>query len=109
RYRANAEARGHELQAGLRALARTHSSIRDVRGLGLMVGMEVGEDEGPDAASRDRIIERSFRRGLLLLPCGPSTVRFCPPLCLTSRQVRIGPPVFVGALSVRQHALSTSR
>ena len=32
----------------------------------------------------------AFHRGLLLLPCGPSTVRFCPPLCLTARQVEIG-------------------
>ena len=44
----------------------------------------------PIPACRDSIIDMAFHRGLLLLPCGPSTVRFCPPLCLTKRQVEIG-------------------
>jgi acetylornithine/succinyldiaminopimelate/putrescine aminotransferase len=39
---------------------------------------------------RDELIDLAFHRGLLLLPCGPSTIRFCPPLCLTARQVNIG-------------------
>ncbi len=90
KYMGNAAVRGEELRTGLRELAARHLFIRDVRGLGLMVGMEVGTDDGPDPSLRDRIIEGAFRRGLLLLPCGPSTVRFCPPLCLTARQVGIG-------------------
>ena len=89
-YRANAHDRGEQLRAGLRSLADRHSFVKDVRGLGLMVGMEVGSDDGPDPDLRDQIIELAFRQGLLLLPCGPSTVRFCPPLCLTSRQVDMG-------------------
>ncbi len=83
-------ARGVQLREGLRGLAAEHPFIRDVRGLGLMVGMEVGHDDGPDPDLRDRIIQHAFRRGLLLLPCGASTVRFCPPLCLTRRQVEMG-------------------
>ena len=90
RYRLNAARRGEQLRAGLRALADVHPIVRDVRGLGLMVGMEVGRAGAADPALRDQIIELAFRRGLLLLPCGPSTVRFCPPLCLTARQVQIG-------------------
>jgi 4-aminobutyrate aminotransferase len=92
KYRANAERRGLQLRDGLRALARAHRFARDVRGLGLMVGMEVGTPDGdaPDPALREGIIQHAFHRGLLLLPCGPSTVRFCPPLCLTARQVEIG-------------------
>ncbi len=90
KYRANAEARGHELRAGLRRLMASHAFLKDVRGLGLMVGMEVGNDDGPDPDLRDRIIDLAFHRGLLLLPCGPSTLRFCPPLCLTAEQVQIG-------------------
>ena len=90
KYMANAEARGVQLRAGLRDLAADHRLIRDVRGLGLMVGMEVGLDDGPNPDLRDRIIADAFARGLLLLPCGASTVRFCPPLCLTADQVRIG-------------------
>jgi 4-aminobutyrate aminotransferase len=91
RYRANSERRGEELREGLRRLSGVHSCIRDVRGLGLMVGMEVGSPDGrPDPALRDLIIDQAFHKGLLLLPCGSSTVRFSPPLCLTPRQVRIG-------------------
>ncbi len=92
KYRANADRRGVDLREGLRSLMQTHSFIRDVRGLGLMIGLEIGrrDGSGPDPVLRDRIIDECFTRGLLLLPCGPSTVRFCPPLCLTKRQVEIG-------------------
>ena len=49
-----------------------------------MIGVEIQVRAGePDPGLRDRIIDLAFHRGLLLLPCGPSTVRFCPPLCLT--------------------------
>jgi 4-aminobutyrate aminotransferase len=65
--------------------------IREVRGKGLMIGVEIqGPDELPNPRLRDWIIELAFHRGLLLLPCGPSTIRLCPPLCLTRRQVEIG-------------------
>jgi 4-aminobutyrate aminotransferase len=91
RYRANAVRRGQELRAGLENLARRFPNVRDVRGLGLMIGMEIqGSDGNPAPGLRDAIIHMAFHRGLLLLPCGPSTVRFCPPLCLTKRQVEIG-------------------
>ena len=62
-----------------------------------MIGVEIQSDVPPDPVLRDRIIELAFRRGLLLLPCGPSTVRFCPPLCLTRRQVEIGLELFAAA------------
>jgi 4-aminobutyrate aminotransferase len=56
-----------------------------------MVGMEIQDEAGaPAPGLRDEIVGAAFHRGLLLLPCGPSTVRFCPPLCLTKRQVEIG-------------------
>jgi 4-aminobutyrate aminotransferase len=91
RYIANANRRGDELRQGLLALADRFSFIREVRGLGLMIGVEIQSDLGePDPGVRDEIIAAAFERGLLLLPCGPSTLRFCPPLCLSSRQVALG-------------------
>ncbi len=91
RYNANAERRGRQLREGLEALAARYSFIREVRGLGLMIGVEIQSETGePDPGLRDELIKMAFLRGLLLLPCGPSTVRFCPPLCLTARQVEIG-------------------
>ena len=91
RYLANAERRGKQLCEGLAALARRFSFIREVRGLGLMIGAEIQSETGePAPGLRDELIDMAFHRGLLLLPCGPSTIRFCPPLCLTRRQVEIG-------------------
>ena len=107
RYMANAVRRGAQLKEGLAALAGDHPCIRDVRGLGLMLGLEVGSAAGPDPVLRDRVIEEAFRRGLLLLPCGPSTVRFCPPLCLTERQVQIGLEIVAAALAAAQPETKT--
>jgi 4-aminobutyrate aminotransferase len=64
-----------------------------------MIGVEIQSGGEPDPVLRDRIIERAFYRGLLLLPCGPSTIRFCPPLCLTRRQVANGLELFEAALN----------
>jgi 4-aminobutyrate aminotransferase len=100
RYRANAHRRGRQLREGLKALADRFWFIREVRGLGLMIGVEIQDEAGgPDPALRDRIIELAFHRGLLLLPCGPSTVRICPPLCLTARQVEIGVELLDAAMT----------
>ncbi|MHB1558019.1 MAG: acetyl ornithine aminotransferase family protein [Isosphaeraceae bacterium] len=91
KYRSNAVRRGQELTEGLEALAHRFPFIREVRGKGLMIGVEIqGPDGGPNPRLRDWIIELAFHRGLLLLPCGPSTIRICPPLCLNGRQVEIG-------------------
>ncbi len=102
RYMANAERRGEQLMSALRELSARHPSIKEVRGLGLMVGMEIQNEGKPDPDLRDRIIDLAFHRGLLLLPCGPSTVRFCPPLCLTARQVEIGVKIVDAALSASE-------
>ena len=68
-----------------------------------MIGAEIQDAAGlPAPLLRDRIIDLSFYRGLLLLPCGASTIRFCPPLCLTARQVEIG-------LSILDLALAAAR
>ncbi len=89
-YMANAAARGAELQEGLRRLRRDHSALGDVRGIGLMTAVDVVSSRVPythDSRRRDAIIQAAFESGLLLLGCGPSAIRFCPPLCVTRRQV----------------------
>ena len=61
-----------------------------MRGLGLMMAMDVIQLREPYTlapALRDAIVEAAFRSGLLLLGCGESAVRFCPPLCVTAAQV----------------------
>jgi 4-aminobutyrate aminotransferase len=63
--------------------------VGDVRGLGLMIGIELVRDQeskerAPDL--RDRLVQMAFERGLLLLGCGPNTIRLCPPLVITRDQ-----------------------
>jgi 4-aminobutyrate aminotransferase len=88
---ANAHDRGVELVAGLRDLASRNPLLGEVRGLGLMVGADVlapnGSSEAP-STFRDQIVQEAFQRGLLLLGCGDRTLRFCPPLCITTQHVQ---------------------
>jgi 4-aminobutyrate aminotransferase len=88
-YIANAAERGEQLKRELQGLQKRHSEIREVRGLGLMVAMDLinDEDGSPAAARRDELIQSAFHHGLLLLGCGESAVRFCPPLCITAEQI----------------------
>jgi 4-aminobutyrate aminotransferase len=79
----NAGRVGARLIEALRGLQAKHRRIGDVRGLGLMAGLEVVEDRDtrePAPGARGRVIERAFERGLLTLPCGRSTIRLSPPL-----------------------------
>ena len=73
----------------LRDLPQRFPVVGDVRGLGLMIGIELVKDQqtkerAPDL--RDRVVQMAFERGLLLLGCGPNTIRLCPPLIITKDQ-----------------------
>ena len=98
----NARVVGGHLLSRLRALAGKRNSIGDVRGLGLMVGVELVSDRGtlsPAAQARDRVVRSCFDKGLLLLGCGDSTVRFCPPLTVSERDADIAVELFDSALA----------
>lgn len=89
-YAANAATVGAHFMGRLRELARDYPCVGEVRGKGLMIGMELVEgdaDRTPARALCDRVITRAFHNGLLLLSCGVSTVRFMPPLCVTAAEV----------------------
>ncbi|MFO0852462.1 MAG: acetyl ornithine aminotransferase family protein [Gemmataceae bacterium] len=90
-YTANAAERGEQLRAGLRALAERSPLLKNVRGLGLMTAVDVlnPADGSPAPALREAVIQGAFERWLLLLGCGESALRFCPPLCVTAGQVDI--------------------
>ena len=90
---ANAGAMGERLLKGLRGLAERHGSIGDVRGRGLLIGVELVEDRRTRAPAPARVralVERAFQRGLLLLGCGPSAVRVAPPLLVDQEDVDTG-------------------
>jgi 4-aminobutyrate aminotransferase len=84
-----AEVGAHFLQR-LRELQARHTVIGEVRGRGLMIGMELVTDTQSKAPAREltqRVVECAFRNGLLLLSCGVSTLRFMPPLLVTRDEV----------------------
>jgi 4-aminobutyrate aminotransferase len=101
-YVANAVERGEQLRDGLLRLQRAHPVAGDVRGLGLMMALDLVQDpvqRTPDPVLRDQVIQEAFRRGLLLLGCGESAIRFCPPLCITADQVDTALQILGGVLS----------
>jgi 4-aminobutyrate aminotransferase len=82
---ANAARLGGQLISGVRKLAENHEVIGDVRGKGLMVGMEFVKDrrtKEPNPEAARKLMETAFERGLLLLVCGKSVVRIAPPLVI---------------------------
>ena len=88
----NAADVGDFLLAKLRELAQRHSTIGDVRGQGLMIGIELVRDrQSKEAAAeeRDELVLAAFRRGLLVLAAGANTIRLSPPLVVTREQAQI--------------------
>ena len=84
-FMANARAVGGYILSRLEAMADDHDAIGDVRGKGLMIGVELVEDRGTKKRAkklRDDVINRCFEKGLLILGCGPNTVRWAPPLVI---------------------------
>src|SRR5512135_3386203 len=98
----NAAERGIQLMTGLRKLQEEYSEIGDVRGKGLMVGTEFVVDGKPAKAKglAKEIIHCAEDRGLLLLSCGTydNTIRWIPPLNVTSEQIKDGLNIFSEAL-----------
>lgn len=86
---ANAAAMGARFMAGLQAVAADHPCIGHVRGRGLMIGIELiaPATGAPDPALCEAAIDRAFAKGLLLLSCGVSTIRFMPPLTVGEAEI----------------------
>jgi 4-aminobutyrate aminotransferase len=89
-YAANAAQVGEYFLGRLRELQQRYQCIGDVRGKGLMIGMELVTDRTSRAPARAlcaAVLTRAFHNGLLLLSCGVSTVRFIPPLMINRAHV----------------------
>jgi 4-aminobutyrate aminotransferase len=89
-YRANAAKVGHYFMKALASLADRYPVIGEVRGLGLMIGMELVTDKVSKAPAKklcDALITRAYHNGLILLACGQSTIRFMPPLMIDEADV----------------------
>jgi len=89
-YRANAAKVGQYFMKALASLSDRHPVIGEVRGLGLMIGMELVTDRAGKAPAKklcDALVTRAYHNGLILLACGQSTIRFMPPLMIDEGDV----------------------
>jgi 4-aminobutyrate aminotransferase len=97
----NAEARGAQLINHLRRLQLDYPVIGDVRGLGLMIGVEFRTpDRKPDKATTKAVIQACFDRKLMLLACGSfdNVIRWIPPLVVTEKQIEEAADIFADVL-----------
>jgi 4-aminobutyrate aminotransferase len=112
-YVNNAARVGEHMMNGLRALQDKHPLIGDVRGRGLMIGVELVRDRKTKARAveeRGALVQAMFRRGALILGAGRNAVRFAPPLVLSIDQADTVLGIFDEALAevAQGHALARS-
>lgn len=102
---ANSAARGEQLVAGLRQLAEQEPRIGDIRGMGLMIGVEMvnAETGEPDGELGNRLLAGCADEGLLVLTCGPAhnVIRWCAPLDVSAEEIDEGLEVFGRVLGSR--------
>lgn len=86
-------AQGERLLSSLREKLKDHPLVRDIRGLGLMIGIELTKEAAP-------VIHRAREQGLLVLPAGPRVIRLLPPLIVTEEMVDRAVDVLADSVSV---------
>jgi 4-aminobutyrate aminotransferase len=107
-YMANAAEVGAYTLERLRAMAQRHPTIGDVRGLGLMIGVEFVKDRATKKRAvtlRDRIVDLAFEHGLVMLGCGRNTIRISPPLAITRAEIEEGLEIFEGVISMAEQEM----
>jgi 4-aminobutyrate aminotransferase len=88
----NAAAQGGRMIQKIRELQKVYECMGDVRGKGLMIGVEFVKNRVTKERAgdwRNRIVRRAFEKGLLLLGCGDNTIRFCPALTVTEEETDV--------------------
>ncbi len=88
----NATVVGGAMLERLRPWVAKHPTVGEVRGRGLMIGIEIVKDQKsrtPAGPLRDKIVELAFERGLLILGCGETSIRLCPPLIVKQQEADI--------------------
>jgi 4-aminobutyrate aminotransferase len=104
-YMHNASVVGQYTLDALSEMQMRHPSIGQVRGIGLMIGIEFVKDritKEPAEKLRDHIVNLAFERGLLTLGCSKSVIRISPPLCVTSREIDDGLMILEDAITVAE-------
>ncbi len=110
-YMQNAAEMGDYISDILCEIMARHPSIGEVRGRGLMIGVEFVKDrqtKEPDEALRDNIVNNAFVRGLLTLGCGKSTIRIAPPLSVNRSEADEAMEMFEEAISISERGIEPS-
>ncbi|MGB6728976.1 MAG: aminotransferase class III-fold pyridoxal phosphate-dependent enzyme, partial [Terracidiphilus sp.] len=100
---ANAAKVGEFMLDRLRGWAKTHPMVGEVRGRGLMIGIELVKDKAtraPAAAERNRVETLAFERGLMILGCGENSIRLAPPLILTEEEATVALDILEESLTI---------
>ncbi|HLB69857.1 MAG TPA: aspartate aminotransferase family protein [Candidatus Methanoperedens sp.] len=93
--------KGNYIMKRLNELREEYSIIGDVRGMGLMIGMElVKEHKAPAIEEREIIVKKAVERGLILLPAGDSVIRIVPPLIISRKEIDRGLEILEDALQL---------
>jgi len=103
---ANAAKVGGQILERLEGWKATHPMVGDVRGRGLMIGLELVKDQATREAApalRNRVEEICFEKGLLVLGCGETSIRLCPPLIVTEDEATVALDILEEALTQAEH------
>lgn len=104
-YMDNAREMGEYMKGALEEIKSAHESIGDVRGMGLMLGVDFVKDQKtkkPAAELRNSVEHHAFEHGLVTLGCGKSTIRFAPALSITKSEIDEGLQVFQHAVGLAE-------
>jgi 4-aminobutyrate aminotransferase len=99
----NASEVGNHMMKRMADWPSKHKLVGDVRGRGLMIGVEIVKDKKTKeygATERDRIVELAFERGILFLGCGPSTIRIAPALIVSKDEADIAMDALEESISI---------
>ena len=94
---------GNHMLKRMESWPHRHRIVGDVRGRGLMIGVEIVKDKKTKeyaAEERDKIVQLAFERGVLFLGCGPSTIRIAPPLIVTKDEAEVAMDALEESISI---------
>jgi 4-aminobutyrate aminotransferase len=106
---ANAARQGEKIFARLQHWPAKHHIIGEVRGRGLMIGIEIVKDQQTRESApllRDRIVDLAFERGLLILGCGANSLRLAPPLIVNEHESTIALDILEECVKVAEEELA---
>jgi 4-aminobutyrate aminotransferase len=102
----NAASVGEFMFDRLRGWEETHPLVGEVRGRGLMIGIELVKDKAtrePANALRNRVETLAFERGLMILGCGETSIRLCPPLIVNEQEATVALDILEDVLTQVEH------